>query len=73
MIVEALSNSAISRGSETRRCIKAIVGASSGNLVEWFDFFVYSFCSIYFAHAFFPSGNTSTQLLNTAGVFAAHH
>jgi MHS family alpha-ketoglutarate permease-like MFS transporter len=70
MIVEALSNSAISRGSETRRCIKAIVGASSGNLVEWFDFFVYSFCSIYFAHAFFPSGNTSTQLLNTAGVFA---
>jgi MHS family alpha-ketoglutarate permease-like MFS transporter len=70
MTVEALSNSAISRGSETRRCIKAIVGASSGNLVEWFDFFVYSFCSIYFAHAFFPSGNTSTQLLNTAGVFA---
>lgn len=70
MTVEALSISAISRGSETRRCIKAIVGASSGNLVEWFDFFVYSFCSIYFAHAFFPSGNPSTQLLNTAGVFA---
>jgi MFS transporter, MHS family, alpha-ketoglutarate permease len=70
MTAEALSNGAISRGSETRRCIKAIVGASSGNLVEWFDFFVYSFCSIYFAHAFFPSGNPSTQLLNTAGVFA---
>lgn len=70
MTVETLSSGAISRGSETRRCIKAIVGASSGNLVEWFDFFVYSFCSIYFAHAFFPNGNTSTQLLNTAGVFA---
>ena len=70
MTVETISNGAISRSSETRRCIKAIVGASSGNLVEWFDFFVYSFCSIYFAHAFFPSGNTSTQLLNTAGVFA---
>ncbi|KGX79593.1 MFS transporter, metabolite:H+ symporter family protein [Burkholderia pseudomallei MSHR435] len=49
----------------------AIVGASSGNLVEWFDFYIYSFCALYFAPAFFPSGNTTTQLLNTAGVFAA--
>jgi MHS family alpha-ketoglutarate permease-like MFS transporter len=70
MKVETLGSGAVSRTSETRRCIMAIVGASSGNLVEWFDFFVYSFCSIYFAHAFFPNGNTSTQLLNTAGVFA---
>jgi MHS family alpha-ketoglutarate permease-like MFS transporter len=51
--------------------IFAIVGASSGNLVEWFDFYVYSFCSIYFASSFFPSGNSTTQLLQTAGVFAA--
>lgn len=43
---------------EMRRRIWAIVGASSGNLVEWFDFYVYSFCSLYFAHIFFPSGNT---------------
>lgn len=50
--------------------VKAIVGASSGNLVEWFDFYVYSFFSIYFAHYFFPKGDTTTQLLQTAGVFA---
>ncbi len=56
---------------DTRRRIFAIVGASSGNLVEWFDFYIYAFCSLYFAPAFFPSGNTTTQLLNTAGVFAA--
>ena len=56
--------------SDSQR-IWAIVGASSGNLVEWFDFYVYSFCAIYFAHAFFPMGNPTTQLLNTAGVFAA--
>lgn len=56
---------------DTRRRIFAIVAASSGNLVEWFDFYVYSFCAIYFAPAFFPSGNLTTQLLNTAGVFAA--
>ncbi|WKV49932.1 MFS transporter [Dickeya fangzhongdai] len=55
----------------TRQRIWAIVGASSGNLVEWFDFYVYSFCSLYFAHIFFPTGNTTTQLLQTAGVFAA--
>ena len=56
---------------DTRRRVMAIVGASSGNLVEWFDFYVYSFCSLYFAHIFFPTGNTTTQLLQTAGVFAA--
>ncbi|MDC9821085.1 MFS transporter [Pectobacterium polonicum] len=59
------------KAKDTRQRIRAIVGASSGNLVEWFDFYVYSFCSIYFAHIFFPSGNTTTQLLQTAGVFAA--
>ncbi|WP_437888245.1 MFS transporter [Phytobacter sp. V91] len=57
--------------TDVRRRIWAIVGASSGNLVEWFDFYVYSFCSLYFAHIFFPAGNTTTQLLQTAGVFAA--
>lgn len=56
---------------DTRRRIFAIVGASSGNLVEWFDFYIYAFSSLYFAPAFFPSGDRTTQLLNTAGVFAA--
>lgn len=56
---------------EKRDRILAIVGASSGNLVEWFDFYVYAFTAIYFAHAFFPKGDPTVQLLNTAGVFAA--
>jgi len=55
----------------TRAKVGAIIAASSGNLVEWFDFYVYSFCSIYFAGAFFPSADRTTQLLNTAGLFAA--
>lgn len=54
-----------------RQTIFAIIGASSGNLVEWFDFYVYAFCAIYFAPQFFPNGNPTTQLLNTAGIFAA--
>src|SRR6195952_1738386 len=56
---------------ERRKRIFAIMAASSGNLVEWFDFYVYAFCAIYFAPAFFPKSDPTAQLLNTAGVFAA--
>lgn len=56
---------------ETRRRVMAIVAGSSGNLVEWYDFYVYSFCALYFAPAFFPKGDTTAQLLSAAGVFAA--
>ncbi|QVN22919.1 MFS family transporter [Burkholderia pyrrocinia] len=71
MKANTVPSDATATSADTRRRIRAIVGASSGNLVEWFDFFVYSFCSLYFAHAFFPSGDRTTQLLNAAGVFAA--
>ncbi|HAT1572203.1 MAG: MFS family transporter [Kluyvera cryocrescens] len=71
MAVTSVTTERTLTDSDTRRRVMAIVGASSGNLVEWFDFYVYSFCSLYFAHIFFPSGNTTTQLLQTAGVFAA--
>ncbi|MDB5897568.1 MAG: alpha-ketoglutarate permease [Ramlibacter sp.] len=56
---------------EKRKRIFAIVAASSGNLVEWFDFYIYAFGAIYFAPAFFPKSDPTAQLLNTAGVFAA--
>lgn len=55
---------------DKKKRIFSIVGASSGNLVEWFDFYIYSFCSVYFAASFFPHGNSTTQLLQTAGIFA---
>ena len=47
----------VTQAADTRRRIFAIVGASSGNLVEWFDFYIYSFLALYFSPAFFPSGN----------------
>ncbi|MBY0560766.1 MFS transporter [Hyphomicrobium sp.] len=50
--------------------IKAILIGSSGNLVEWYDFYVYTAFSLYFAKAFFPEGNQTAQLLNTAAIFA---
>ena len=56
---------------EKRHRIFAIMAASSGNLVEWFDFYVYAFSALYFAPSFFPKSDSTAQLLNTAGVFAA--
>jgi MFS transporter, MHS family, alpha-ketoglutarate permease len=50
--------------------IKAILIGSSGNLVEWYDFYVYAAFSLYFSKAFFPEGNQTAQLLNTAAIFA---
>ena len=50
--------------------IRAIVSACSGNLVEWFDFYAYAFTAVYFAGAFFPKGDPTTQLLSAAAVFA---
>jgi MHS family alpha-ketoglutarate permease-like MFS transporter len=56
---------------ERRRRIFAIMAASSGNLVEWFDFYVYSFTTIYFASSFFPKTYTTVQqYLYSALVFA---
>ncbi|MFG3125577.1 MFS transporter [Streptomyces sp. NPDC048201] len=48
----------------------ALIGGSLGNLVEWYDWFVYASFAIYFADSFFPGDNPTTKLLNTAGIFA---
>src|ERR671939_1528096 len=66
----SISFAAPSDSADRRRRIIAIVGASSGNLVEWYDFYAYAFTSLYFASAFFPSGDPTSQLLATAGIFA---
>ncbi len=47
-----------------------VVRASLGNLVEWFDWFIYAWFAIYFAAAFFPAHDATAQLLSTAVVFA---
>ncbi|MDX3237444.1 MFS transporter [Streptomyces sp. ME03-5709C] len=48
----------------------ALVGGSLGNLVEWYDWFVYAGFALYFADSFFPGGDPTTRLMNTAGIFA---
>ncbi|WP_267351503.1 MFS transporter [Sphingomonas sp. GM_Shp_2] len=58
-------------GADTRNHrLKSIIGGSTGNLVEWFDWYVYSAFTLYFAPHFFPSEDRTAQLLSAAAVFA---
>ncbi|MBW3128246.1 MFS transporter [Hymenobacter profundi] len=50
--------------------VKSIFSGSIGNLVEWYDWYIYSAFALYFAPAFFPKGNQTAQLLNSAAIFA---
>ena len=63
-----LSASAPTRTTSQR--VKSIFSGSVGNLVEWYDWYVYAAFSLYFAKAFFPQGDLTAQLLNTAAIFA---
>jgi MHS family proline/betaine transporter-like MFS transporter len=44
---------------------RAVVAASIGNMLEWYDFTVYASFAIYIAHNFFPSNDPSIDLLKT--------
>jgi len=50
--------------------LKAIIGGSVGNLVEWYDWYAYAAFALYFSASFFPEEDETAQLLNTAAVFA---
>jgi MHS family alpha-ketoglutarate permease-like MFS transporter len=58
------------RTSGVRSQARSIVGGSIGNLIEWYDFHVYTTFSVYFAASFFPRENRTVQLLSAAAVFA---
>ena len=53
-----------------RHRIVSIFGGSIGNLIEWYDFYVYNFFALYFAKSFFPNATPTVQLLNTFGIYA---
>ncbi len=53
-----------------RQRLVSIFGGSIGNLIEWYDFYVYNFFALYFAKAFFPGSSPTAQLLNTFGIYA---
>ncbi|NRB28747.1 MAG: MFS transporter [Roseibacillus sp.] len=48
----------------------ALAVATSGNVLEWYDFTVYGFLAPTLARVFFPSGDPSASLLSAFGVLA---
>ena len=55
--------------SKSKR-IRSIIAASSGNLVEWFDFYIYAFTAVYFAKQFSSSDDATIQQISAFGIFA---
>lgn len=56
--------------ANSRRITGNIFKGSIGNLIEWYDWYVYSAFAVYFSSEFFPKGDPTSQLLNTAAIFA---
>ena len=51
--------------------IGSIFGGSIGNLIEWYDFYVFNSFALYFAKSFSPAGASQTvQFLNVFGIYA---
>ena len=50
--------------------LRSILGGSLGNMVEWYDWYVYSAFTLYFAPVFFPAYDSTAQILNAAAIFA---
>ena len=65
-----MTSSLALRAPTQRERLKAIVGGSTGNLVEWYDWYAYAAFTLYFAPHFFPTEDRTAQLLSAAGIFA---
>lgn len=50
---------------------RTVVAATSGNVLEWYDFVAYGFLAPLIADAFFPSDNQVASLLGAFGALAA--
>ena len=48
---------------------RAVIAASIGNALEWFDFVVYGFFAVTMAKLFFPTGDETVSLLLTLATF----
>ena len=52
------------------RRLRSIFGGSIGNLIEWYDFYVYNSFAVYFAKQFSASNDPTTQYLNAFAIYA---
>ena len=57
-------------GAVVRNRLKNIFGGSIGNLIEWYDFYVYNSFALYFAKFFTDSKDPTAQFLTVFGIYA---
>ncbi len=50
--------------------LRAIFGGSIGNLIEWYDFYVYNSFALYFAKLFTASNDPTVQFITVFGIYA---
>ena len=55
---------------DVKRRLKNIFGGSIGNLIEWYDFYVYNSFALYFAKFFSSSSDPTAQFLTVFGIYA---
>ncbi len=58
------------RPAEVANRLKSIFAGSIGNLIEWYDFYVYNSFAIYFAKSFSSSTDPTVQFLTAFGIYA---
>ncbi len=49
--------------------LRAIFGGSIGNLIEWYDFYVYNSFALYFAK-YFTAQDPTAQFITVFGIYA---
>lgn len=69
-IQQQVENTVVSGQEPSTGVKKAVIGASIGNLIEWFDYASYGYLATIISVVFFPPGNAQMALLGTFGVFA---
>lgn len=52
------------------RYLSSILSSSLGNILEWYDFGLFTIFSSLFSHLFFPTENPHVALIATIGIFA---
>ncbi|WP_178098653.1 MFS transporter [Pseudomonas sp. H3(2019)] len=60
----------IQQKNPARQRRRAFIGATSGHLIEWYDYGVYGFLAVYIGKAFFVSDDPTTSLLASFAAFA---
>lgn len=58
------------RPAEVANRLKSIFAGSIGNLIEWYDFYVYNSFAIYFAKSFSSSTDPTVQFLTAFSIYA---